>query len=125
MRGEEGEEGKTAGADFIVRLFRMLEDRSHHSVVAWSASGETFAVKVRAFSRFKAIIQFMQSQDMNVFCKTILPKHFKHSNFASFVSLSSFYTSKTKRSRSGNLTSTIFIRLKIQIAQRLAYMEIM
>ncbi|KAH6844843.1 hypothetical protein B0I37DRAFT_433551 [Chaetomium sp. MPI-CAGE-AT-0009] len=44
----------------------MLEDPSYNSVVRWNAEGDSFVV-------------------LEKFTKTILPKHFKHSNFASFV----------------------------------------
>lgn len=46
----------------------MLEDPSYQSVVAWGPAGDCFVVK-----------------DMNEFTKRILPRMFKHSNFASFV----------------------------------------
>jgi osomolarity two-component system, response regulator SKN7 len=46
----------------------MLDDPSIHTVVAWGPAGDCFVVK-----------------DMNEFTKSILPRMFKHSNFASFV----------------------------------------
>ncbi|KAK4159622.1 putative transcription factor [Cladorrhinum sp. PSN259] len=46
----------------------MLEDPSYNSVVRWSAEGDSFVVL-----------------ENEKFTKNILPKHFKHSNFASFV----------------------------------------
>jgi osomolarity two-component system response regulator SKN7 len=46
----------------------MLEDQSSNDVFSWNTSGTTFIVK-----------------DTNEFSKSILPRHFKHSNFASFV----------------------------------------
>ena len=46
----------------------MLEDPSFQSVVCWGPLGDCFVVK-----------------DMNEFTKSILPRMFKHSNFASFV----------------------------------------
>ena len=46
----------------------MLEDTSWAHVVSWGPHGDCFVVK-----------------DMNEFTKTILPRMFKHSNFASFV----------------------------------------
>jgi len=54
--------------DFVKKLFRMLEDKSYNHIVSWGINGETFVVK-----------------DPTEFSKIILPKHFKHSNFASFV----------------------------------------
>ncbi|KAF8552446.1 hypothetical protein OG21DRAFT_1416128, partial [Imleria badia] len=47
---------------------RMLEDQSFAHVVSWGLNGDCFVVK-----------------DMNEFTKSILPRLFKHSNFASFV----------------------------------------
>ena len=49
-------------------LFRMLEDTSYANVVSCTPRGDAFVVK-----------------DMNEFSLTILPRTFKHSNFASFV----------------------------------------
>ena len=46
----------------------MLEDTSFADVVSWGPQGDCFVVK-----------------DMNEFTKSILPRMFKHSNFASFV----------------------------------------
>ena len=46
----------------------MLEDTSFQDVVSWGPHGDCFVVK-----------------DMNEFTKSILPRMFKHSNFASFV----------------------------------------
>ena len=46
----------------------MLEDPSHRNVVRWADDGESFVVL-----------------ENEKFTKSILPKHFKHSNFASFV----------------------------------------
>jgi osomolarity two-component system response regulator SKN7 len=46
----------------------MLEDQSSNDIFSWNTSGTTFIVK-----------------DTNEFSKSILPRHFKHSNFASFV----------------------------------------
>lgn len=46
----------------------MLEDNVYPQVFSWGAEGDTFVVK-----------------DPNEFARHILPKHFKHSNFQSFV----------------------------------------
>lgn len=50
------------------RCGRMLEDPSYSSVVRWGDDGDSFVVL-----------------ENEKFTKSILPKHFKHSNFASFV----------------------------------------
>ncbi|CAG8581099.1 6300_t:CDS:2, partial [Scutellospora calospora] len=58
----------SGGPDFVRKLFKMLEDSSYSDVVSWGANGDSFVVK-----------------EIDAFTKTILPRHFKHSNFASFV----------------------------------------
>ncbi|KAF8065393.1 HSF-type DNA-binding-domain-containing protein [Lyophyllum atratum] len=55
-------------SDFVKKLYKMLEDQSFQPVVSWGPQGDCFVVK-----------------DMNEFTKSILPRMFKHSNFASFV----------------------------------------
>ncbi|KZP01178.1 hypothetical protein CALVIDRAFT_492754 [Calocera viscosa TUFC12733] len=57
-----------ATSDFVKKLFRMLEDPNFSPVVSWNPVGDAFVVR-----------------DMTEFTKTILPRLFKHSNFASFV----------------------------------------
>ncbi|GAA6011535.1 hypothetical protein JCM11491_004680 [Sporobolomyces phaffii] len=59
---------KGGASEFVKKLYRMLEDRQFAEVVTWGYHGDTFVVK-----------------DMNQFTTAILPLHFKHSNFASFV----------------------------------------
>lgn len=54
--------------DFVKKLYQMLEIQDYRDVVRWTDSGESFVVL-----------------DNNEFTKFILPNHFKHSNFASFV----------------------------------------
>lgn len=57
-----------SSSDFVRKLYKMLEDPSYDSVVRWGNDGDSFVVL-----------------ENDKFTKTILPKHFKHSNFASFV----------------------------------------
>lgn len=54
--------------DFVNKLFSMLEEPSSSHIVHWTAGGDSFVVV-----------------DPSEFTKTVLPRHFKHSNFASFV----------------------------------------
>ncbi|CEP22093.1 unnamed protein product [Cyberlindnera jadinii] len=59
----------TSGStDFVKKLFLMLEDNSYETIVRWTNKGDSFVVL-----------------DTNEFTREILPRHFKHSNFASFV----------------------------------------
>ncbi|KAK2784612.1 kinase-regulated stress-responsive transcription factor skn7 [Emmonsiellopsis sp. PD_33] len=60
----------TAGnsSDFVRKLYKMLEDPSYSQIVRWGDDNDSFVVL-----------------ECEKFTKSILPKHFKHSNFASFV----------------------------------------
>ncbi|KAI4595731.1 kinase-regulated stress-responsive transcription factor skn7 [Pestalotiopsis sp. 9143b] len=60
--------GSNNSSDFVRKLYKMLEDPSYSEVVRWGDAGDSFVVL-----------------ENEKFTKTILPKHFKHSNFASFV----------------------------------------
>ncbi len=67
--GEKSGTGKEKStADFVRKLFSMLEDGSWNDVVRWSLQGDSFVVV-----------------NMSEFTKHVLPRHFRHSNFASFV----------------------------------------
>ncbi|GAC99217.1 DNA binding transcription factor [Pseudozyma hubeiensis SY62] len=66
--GDGAQSANKGTSDFVKKLFSMLDDKAYESVVAWSPSGESFIVK-----------------DMNDFTKHVLPRNFRHSNFASFV----------------------------------------
>ncbi|PWN30049.1 hypothetical protein BDZ90DRAFT_235288, partial [Jaminaea rosea] len=76
MKGEDDDKGAGGGpggqkqgtSDFVKKLFTMLDDLSYSSIVSWSHTGDSFVVR-----------------NMNDFTKHILPRHFRHSNFASFV----------------------------------------
>ncbi|CUM48695.1 uncharacterized protein AC631_00320 [Debaryomyces fabryi] len=54
--------------DFVKKLFQMLQEDTYKDVVRWTSSGDSFVVI-----------------NTTEFTKEILPRHFKHSNFASFV----------------------------------------
>ncbi|KAG2030082.1 HSF-type DNA-binding-domain-containing protein, partial [Suillus americanus] len=65
---KEQEDTMPAISDFVKKLYKMLEDHTFSHVVSWGPQGDCFVVK-----------------DTNEFTKSILPRMFKHSNFASFV----------------------------------------
>ncbi|PWW80593.1 response regulator [Tuber magnatum] len=66
--GTGGGSAASSSSDFVRKLYKMLEDPTHRHTVRWSDAGDSFIVV-----------------DTNEFTRNILPNHFKHSNFASFV----------------------------------------
>lgn len=60
--------GGSNASEFVRKLHRMLEDPSHQDVARWSKDGDTFLVV-----------------EGEKFTRSILPKHFKHSNMSSFI----------------------------------------
>ncbi|PSR72589.1 hypothetical protein PHLCEN_2v11582 [Hermanssonia centrifuga] len=61
-------ETPSSASDFVKKLYRMLDDPALSRIVSWGPQGDCFVVK-----------------DVNDFTVVILPRVFKHSNFASFV----------------------------------------
>ncbi|KAK5162603.1 hypothetical protein LTR04_003300 [Oleoguttula sp. CCFEE 6159] len=66
----DGSQGGSAAnsSDFVRKLYKMLENQTDENVVRWGNEGDSFVVL-----------------ENEKFTKHILPKHFKHSNFASFI----------------------------------------
>ncbi|KAF8582339.1 hypothetical protein K439DRAFT_1618399 [Ramaria rubella] len=62
------DDGMPPTSDFVKKLYKMLQDNTYSDVVCWGSGGDCFIIK-----------------DMTEFTKSILPRMFKHSNFASFV----------------------------------------
>ncbi|KAH0209884.1 response regulator, partial [Aureobasidium melanogenum] len=68
MDNNQGGGSGNTSSDFVRKLYKMLESPQDESVVRWGNEGDSFVVL-----------------ENEKFTKHILPKHFKHSNFASFV----------------------------------------
>jgi osomolarity two-component system, response regulator SKN7 len=59
---------KVIAPDFVKKLYLIIEDSTYNDYIIWSTSGDSIIVK-----------------DPNEFSIKVLPLHFKHNKFASFV----------------------------------------
>ncbi|CAR23015.1 KLTH0D17182p [Lachancea thermotolerans CBS 6340] len=59
---------KAGSNDFVRKLFKILEGAEYNDIIRWTEDGDSFVVL-----------------NTNEFTTKILPQHFKHSNFSSFV----------------------------------------
>ncbi|VAI11606.1 heat stress transcription factor C-2a-like [Triticum dicoccoides] len=60
--------GGSGAAPFVAKTYGMVDDRATDAVVAWGPAGNSFVVA-----------------DPFAFSRALLPAHFKHANFSSFV----------------------------------------
>ncbi|CAM8883124.1 unnamed protein product [Rhodiola kirilowii] len=62
------EKKENAIPQFLLKLYKIVDDPSTDTVVHWGFGGQSFVVV-----------------DETIFCKDILPNYFKHHNFSSFI----------------------------------------
>lgn len=53
---------------FLVKLYQILDTNEFSNIIEWGENGKSFVVK-----------------NLNEFTEKVLPRFFKHNNFASFV----------------------------------------
>jgi hypothetical protein len=74
---------------FVIKLWKMINDSSNSQYISWMKNGKAFQVN-----------------DRENFMKYVLPKYFKHNNFASFVrQLNMYGWHKIQDVTSGSLTN--------------------
>jgi hypothetical protein len=66
--GTPADASGAASAKFVHKLFRMVSDSEYQHLISWNASGTSVVVT-----------------NFDEFAKEVLGKHFKHSNFSSFI----------------------------------------
>lgn len=68
---------------FLMKTYEIISDPETNEVVSWNEEGEGFVVK-----------------QVNKFQDEVLPKHFKHNNFSSFIRQLNMYDfHKTRNSK--------------------------
>ncbi|OAA73625.1 Signal transduction response regulator, SKN7-like protein [Cordyceps fumosorosea ARSEF 2679] len=74
-------------SEFVRKLFKMLEDPSHQDVARWGKDGDTFVVEeVSLANQSSGLLHAAANRKQGEkFTRSILPKHFKHSNMSSFI----------------------------------------
>ncbi len=65
---QQQQQKKSEISNFIIKTYRILEDRSNSETIQWTDKGNAFIVK-----------------NKDKFESEILPKYFKHKKFSSFV----------------------------------------
>lgn len=67
---------------FLLKVYSIINDSKNSQVISWTDSGESFTIK-----------------NTSLFTQNLLPKYFKHKNFASFIRQLNMYDfSKCKNS---------------------------
>ena len=69
-----GNDKKNFNANFLMKLYQILETPELTSIIEWGENGKFFKVK-----------------NITEFTEKVLPKFFKHNNFASFVRQVNFF----------------------------------
>ncbi|PIN21444.1 Heat shock transcription factor [Handroanthus impetiginosus] len=66
--GDGGQEWKSSPPPFLKKIYEMVDDIGTNSIISWNSSGTGFII-----------------WDHNKFSAEVLPRHFRSSNFSSFV----------------------------------------
>ncbi|CAN0902927.1 Heat stress transcription factor B-2a [Linum grandiflorum] len=73
------ESQKSLPTPFLTKTYQLVDDSTIDDVISWNGDGSSFVV-----------------WDTTVFARDILPKHFKHNNFSSFVRQLNTYKQNSK-----------------------------
>lgn len=68
-----------------VKYYNLIQDKNNRCIIQWAVDGESFCI-----------------ENLSEFCEKILPKYFKHTNFASFVRQLNMYDFHKNKNLSDN-----------------------
>lgn len=68
VAGQDAAAEKRQSSKFVFKLFKMVSDADYQHLISWNASGTSVVVT-----------------NFDEFARSVLGKHFKHSNFSSFI----------------------------------------
>lgn len=73
---------KDQAQNFLQKLYQILENNEYSSIIHWNETGDYFVI-----------------ENLNLFIEKILPLHYKHNNYSSFVRQLNMYDFHKKRNK--------------------------
>uniref|UniRef100_A0A7N2MJ43 HSF-type DNA-binding domain-containing protein n=1 Tax=Quercus lobata TaxID=97700 RepID=A0A7N2MJ43_QUELO len=111
MEGPANDEGSMASSSntlppFLKKLYAMVDDPETDSVVSWSNANNSFVV-----------------WNAHEFAANLLPKHFKHKNFSSFIRQLNTYVSGCSAFNAEGMAALSFLFLHFLVQNQVTFVS--